>query len=424
MRALRKNPDERFHRAGEMGQALLNALRSEAPAQPRPVQLNVVTCRGCGTPIPAGKSACPKCGRLAAPPGAQTGPGMPGPGMQPGMAGAGTGPRPMPGRPGTGSLNAPPGMGGPGGTGNLGGQRAGFPPRPTTSPLNRPGRPISGARHLFSFGSQGYNPGELNQPRGLALDGNRQLWVADTENGRVQVVDTQGKFVREIRAGNTKDSFRFPRAVAISPVTNKVYVIDEQDFRIFVLDLEGRPLSVWDRRRNMSEQAVAPGRLTISANGTIFVSEPNHRRVMVYTPAHGFTTALGAGGELQSPGGVAVGPKASLAVLDYGSSRVQIFDQKGKGISTFGRRGVGPGEFSVPRDLVVDRAGFAIVADTLNHRIQVFDPQGQFLTAFGQKGKQEGAFQGPEGLALSAEDVLYVSDRGNGRISVFQLERG
>ncbi|MFP5502384.1 MAG: serine/threonine protein kinase, partial [Candidatus Sericytochromatia bacterium] len=69
MRALRKNPDERFSRAMDMGQALLGAIRSESQQPPsRAVQLNVVTCRGCGAGIPAGKNACPRCGRMQAPP--------------------------------------------------------------------------------------------------------------------------------------------------------------------------------------------------------------------------------------------------------------------------------------------------------------------------------------------------------------------
>lgn len=409
MRALRKNPDERFTRAAEMGQSLVNAIRTEAPPQQRRVNLNVTTCRGCGTAIPGGRGPCPKCGRLQAPPAGAPGPGaMPGP--PPGMGRPNTGPIGT-GRLGTGPLNSAPG--------------SGYGPRPggPTGPL-RTGRAVTGARFLFSFGTPGFKAGEFQQPRGIAIDANKHVYVADTENGRVQVFDPNGRYVREIRPANGRDSFRFPRTVAISPATGKVYVVDEMDFRIYVFEPDGRQAQVWDRRRSQSEAAAVPGRMAVTANGVIYVSEPNNHRVMVYTTNHVFTAALGAGGELQSPSGLAVGPQGRLYVLDYGHCRVQAFDNKGKAALAFGRRGMGLGEFSVPRDLTVDRGGTVFVADTLNHRVQIFDAQGQPVTAIGQKGKGDGEFAGPEGIALSSDDWLYVSDRGNARVQVFQVERG
>ncbi len=455
MRALRKSPDERFQRASEMGQALMNAIRQDPNAgQPRSIQLNVVTCRSCGSGIPGGRGPCPKCGRLQAPPAQPTSPGAAPPGGTAAMGPGGPGgPRPTgpmgpgsPGGPAPAAATARPAVGGmpgvgPGrGTGglpplsqpggmNTGAPRPGFPgsgaPRPgapNTGNL-RPNRPIVGARFLFSFGQPGFNPGEFQQPRGLMLDANRNLYIADTENSRIQVVDANGQFLRDIRPAAGRDSFRFPRSVAMSSQNGRIYVVDELDFRIYVFDGEGKQVQVWDRRRNPSEPAAIPGRLAISPNGTIYVSEPNGHRVMMYNASHGFLAAFGANGELQSPSGVVVGPKATLYILDYGQCRVHTFDSKGKAGPSFGRRGSGPGEFSVPRDLTVDRSGHVFVADTLNHRVQIFDPNGELIVSLGQKGKQEGAFAGPEGIALSPEDQLYVSDRGNGRIQVFQIER-
>jgi DNA-binding beta-propeller fold protein YncE/predicted Ser/Thr protein kinase len=449
MRALRKSPDERFPKASEMGQALVNAIRSGDAAQ-RNVQLNVVTCRGCGAGIPGGRGPCPKCGRLQAPPAqmtspgaapagpaaanpmAATAPGLGAPPPRPAGTGQMTPPRPVPA--GTGPMGAP--MSGgprPGGTGSLvppggGPPRPGYPgaPRPggpgATGGL-RPGRPITGAHFLFSFGAPGFNPGEFQQPRGLTMDANRLLYVADTENSRVQIFDAQGNFQREIKPAAGRESFRFPRSVAISPTNGRIYIVDELDFRIYVFDADGKQVSVWDRRRSPSEPSAIPGRLAISPNGNIYVSEPNSHRVMMYTSTHAFTAAFGANGELQSPSGLSVGPKAALFVLDYGQCRVHQYDNKGKPGQPFGRRGAGPGEFSVPRDIAVDRSGYVFVADTLNHRVQIFSPTGEPVAVLGQKGKGDGQFAGPEGIALSPDDLLFISDRGNGRIQVFQIDR-
>ncbi|MNT53984.1 NHL repeat protein [compost metagenome] len=103
---------------------------------------------------------------------------------------------------------------------------------------------------------------------------------------------------------------------------------------------------------------------------------------------------------------------------------VHVFDKKLQPVMTFGKRGNGPGEFSVPREMCVDRFGYFFVADTLYHRIQVFDPDGKFIVCIGKKGLGSGEFNGPEGLVMGAEDRLYVTDRGNGRVQIFTIERG
>lgn len=442
LRSLRKSPDERFQKAGDMAQALQNALRQDpsAATAARPVQLNVVTCRSCGTGIPAGRGPCPKCGRLQSPPAPSTVPGQASGGMAP------PAPRSAPSAAPVGMTRPPGGAMAPQsarGTGALpplpAGGALGRPaappppggPRPPTGGIRPAGlntgalraRPVIGARFLFSFGAPGFNAGEFQQPRGVTIDARGLIYVADTENSRIQVFDPQGKHQKDIRPALGKESFRFPRSLSIAPQTGRIYVVDELDYRIYVLDPEGKQMAVWDRRRNPKEPTAVPGRLAISGNGTIYVSEPNGHRVIMYSPTQAFLANYGINGELQTPSGIYVGPKYMLYVLDYGQCKVHTFDSRGKAGLSFGRRGNGPGEFSVPRDLTVDRSGHIFVADTLNHRVQVFDPQGDLLLTFGQKGKQEGEFSGPEGIALSSDDLLYVSDRGNNRVQVFQVDR-
>ncbi|MEB3198316.1 MAG: protein kinase, partial [Candidatus Sericytochromatia bacterium] len=387
MRSLRKSPDERFQRAAEMAQALQSSQRQDAAGTPpgRPVQLNVVACRFCGTGIPGGRGACPKCGRLQSPPPQPTQPGAPAgaanrpggltppPAPTRGVGGIVVSPPPPPAGRGTGGLSPfasprPAAGGGAPGFGPPG--TAGRAPGPNTGALRL--RPVIGARFLFAFGTSGFNPGEFQQPRGLTIDARGCLYVADTENGRIQVFDPQGKHLRDIRPAMGKESFRFPRSMTIAPQSGRIYVVDELDYRIYVLDPDGKQLSVWDRRRNQNEPTAIPGRIAISGNGTIYVSEPNGHRVVMYSPNQAFMANFGVNGEMQSPSGVCVGPKYVLYVLDYGQCKVQTFDSRGKSVSSFGRRGSGPGEFSVPRDLTVDRSGYVFVADTLNHRVQVF----------------------------------------------------
>jgi serine/threonine protein kinase/DNA-binding beta-propeller fold protein YncE len=467
MRALKKNPDERFSRAAEMGHALTAALRdAERPPAPKIVDGSAapadaasapaaapqpIPCRHCAKPMPQGSRVCPNCGRsetapLSFPmPQAPARPGLAPPPMpqsrvpqmptvQPRVPVAPAGQpagQPMASQP-SAHPSAPPAM-------PSGALHAAAPASPASrSPMSRsmgssmhPPEPagakgiphkVAGLQFVNQFGKQGFGQGEFQQPRGIALDPTRHLLVADTENGRVQVFDASGKFVRQIKPLGANESFRFPRAIAVNPL-GIVFVTDDLDFRIYKFDGAGRQLGVWKRPRIQEENPSIPGRLVIAPNGSMYLSEPNNHRVLVYDANEKLLGAVGRDQGLQSPGGMVIDNKGQLCVLDFGTMMVHVFDRKLQPVMTFGKRGNAPGEFSVPRDMCIDRFGYFFIADTLNHRIQVFDPDGKFLVTYGKKGMGPGEFSGPEGLAMGADDRLYVTDRGNGRVQVFTIGR-
>ena len=59
-------------------------------------------------------------------------------------------------------------------------------------------------------------------------------------------------------------------------------------------------------------------------------------------------------------------------VSDAGNHRVSVFTSEGQFVTSFGRKGVGPGEFKFPRGLAVDNNGVVDVCDSDNNRVQVF----------------------------------------------------
>ncbi len=108
------------------------------------------------------------------------------------------------------------------------------------------------------------------------------------------------------------------------------------------------------------------------------------------------------------PSDILVAPNGDIFVADghggpKGNNRIVKFDNDGKFIKEWGKKGFGPGEFNVPHNLAMDSAGRLFVGDRGNNRIQVFDQDGKYLLEWRQFGR-------PSGLFIDKNDMLYVAD--------------
>ncbi len=74
-----------------------------------------------------------------------------------------------------------------------------------------------------AWGGSGTGEGQFNEPTGIAV-GEREVFVMDTGNERIQVFDTSGKFIRQWPVDDWKTySFRYPDA-AFDEATKRLYV--------------------------------------------------------------------------------------------------------------------------------------------------------------------------------------------------------
>ncbi len=99
----------------------------------------------------------------------------------------------------------------------------------------------SGA-HLDTLGGLGGGPGQFVMPRTMARTPDGNVCVVDLLNNRVQVLDRDGNFIRQIgQHGDSVGAFGRPKAVAVGP-DGVIFVTDAFSQRVHAFAPDGRPL--------------------------------------------------------------------------------------------------------------------------------------------------------------------------------------
>ena len=126
---------------------------------------------------------------------------------------------------------------------------------------------------------------------------------------------------------------------------------------------------------------------------------------------------------LDHPRGTAINSKGQMIVVEGNGTCVSVLTPKGEKIRTFGRRGLGTGQFSNSFGVTVDKDDYIYVADYGNHRIQKFSTDGKFVAVVGGRGSNPLQFGYPVGICFNHRDNnLYVADPNNYRIQVLTTD--
>ena len=153
-------------------------------------------------------------------------------------------------------------------------------------------------------------------------------------------MDLQGHVQRQIGGpGSGPGEFNFPTELVL--FGNDLLVVDAMNFRVQILDRQGRFLAQFGAR--------------------------------------------GSGiGSLYRPKGISVDSEGNIYLVDALLETVQVFGRDGTLLYTFGRTGGGPGELQLPSGLWIDASDRIYLADSYNQRVQVF----QFTSAKRARGDQ------------------------------------
>jgi DNA-binding beta-propeller fold protein YncE len=243
----------------------------------------------------------------------------------------------------------------------------------------KPGGCLDADDHPLALGD-----GEFCEPWGIAVDAEGRVYVADTWNHRIQVFDSEGRFLA--KAGE----FGQPGASIASSPAN----------------------------------FYGPRDVAVDQQGRVYVSDTGNKRIQVFEykdAALNYITSFGGPGliegRLDEPVGLAIGPDGLLYVADTWNQRIQAFTLDGAFERAWPVEGWQSQNTTNKPYITLDSAGYVYASDPEHSRVLVFDPEGELLASL--KGGGGSFFKAPTGVALDAQGRLWVSDADGQRLLRF-----
>ena len=309
---------------------------------------------------------------------------------------------------------------------------------------------------------------DLDSPGGVAVDDDGNVFIADSGNHRIRRVDTGTGLITPL-AGTGQEGFgdgsalaglfSRPRGIAVDRDGN-VFVADWGNSRIRKIDrttgtvttVAGNGSFGFSGDNGLATEAGLDSPFGVAADvaGNVVIADTFTHRIRRVMPEDGVITTVAGdgftqfsgdngfahGASLSQPEGIARDSSGNLFIADTSNHRIRRVDGVTGIITTIagnsesGFAGAGGAatlaRLSSPQAVGVDGAGNLFVADTFNNRIRRVElasgtistvaGNGQYNSSGDGGPATEAALAEPSGLALDSDGNLYIADTANNRI--------
>ena len=253
--------------------------------------------------------------------------------------------------------------------------------------------------------------GKFYNPWGLAIGNDNNLYVVDSANNDVQVLDQSGTFIRKFgSSGSENGNFSGPSDIAIKS-DGKIFVSDTNNHRIQIFNSDGTFYGFINSSNGTT--ITSPMGLAFNESDFLFITDSKTYKISIFDPALTLVSQFGGFGTDNGKfnnylSGIAV-KNGFIYVSDRGNSRIQVFDLKGNYIRQWGKHGNSIGEFNAVFKIFVTN-NFLYVVDYNNHRMQIFTLNGAFVsTIVGLTDNNQNQFRYPVGIAVNSSGYIYLS---------------
>jgi uncharacterized protein (TIGR03437 family) len=309
---------------------------------------------------------------------------------------------------------------------------------------------------------------QLNFPQGLALDKAGNLYIADSRNNRVRMVNPSGIISTFAGTGQTSPGgantyndgglainglLRLPSGVATDSNGN-VYIADTGDNLIRKVGTNGIITSIagdsypaysGDNAASTQAELHSPEDVALDSSGNVYIADSANAAIREITASTGIINTIagyngtstltygsgnGDGGlatssvvAIQTPYAVCVDSAGNVYFSEDGDSRIRKVTASNQYISTIAGNGT-PGytgdggaattaELNFPTGIAVDSSGNIYIADSLNNRIRKIS--GTTIATIAGNGVLSYSGDGGAAIAaeLSAPQAVAVDSAGN-----------
>jgi DNA-binding beta-propeller fold protein YncE len=274
--------------------------------------------------------------------------------------------------------------------------------------------------------STGCDGKAFTRTRGIGFGPDGNLYVTDTDNNRIVVLNTAGQCVRvfgRVGSGATVGQpvqLSAPRDV-IGDGSDGIWISDAGNHRLEHVTLTGTLIAT-----TTGGYGSGPGQFsapqTLFANGALIdVSDTYNYDIEEFSVngsgAPVYLDRIAQGTPPSDPGfngawSVAYGPSGELYATDWFNHRVEKFNPDGSFALTFGSYGAQPGQLEYPRGVAVSPDGTYVAVAQENNNIALFNSNGTYDTEFNPVG----GLHRPRQIVIAPDGTIWIADYGHNRV--------
>jgi sugar lactone lactonase YvrE len=224
---------------------------------------------------------------------------------------------------------------------------------------------------------------QLKKPAGLAMDKDGRLYVSCQDTNQILIIDFEsGKLLGKLgKTGKGQGQLRSPMDIDVDS-SGRIAVAEWRNQRVQILDQNGKCLKeiIYNEETKRGYKPVSPRGVFWTVEGKLLVTYPLFNQVVCWNVDNGellwrYGIKGSDRGMLHNPSYITNSTDGRFLISDTLNHRLVEISRDGKYYQNYNvRKGSAPGRLISPRGIMLNKEGTLVIADQGNNRIHFFQP--------------------------------------------------